>query len=204
MSESLHNISMKGQSTMNFLKRLFGSSGNAQVELDEPLPDLWKALQRDPNHEQAVNCYASAYRQRSEADGIAALSRVAAVPGSWRAQLWLGQHAMHSEQPERALELFRESVANANRPVPMDALADISAVLGSAGYFREIEEIVEPAFEPKVHGVHVGSNLIRAHVELGEFVKARKILDQLYAVRRPEAEPQLQYWTQALASAEAE
>lgn len=166
---------------------------------------LRQALETDPNHEDAIRWYESCYREDGgEAAGIEALSQVATFPGAWRARLWLGQHAMHSEQPERALAMFRECVAQASRPVPMDVLADISAALGSAGYFREIEEVVEPVFEPKVHGVHVGSNLMRAHAELGEFGKARKILDQLSAVVHPDSEAQLQYWRQALASAEAE
>lgn len=165
---------------------------------------LWQALEADPNYEPAVCWYESAHREQGgEAVGIEALSRLAALPGSWRPQLMLGQHALHSQQPDRALALFRECIDHVVRPAPMDVLADISAALGSAGYFREIGEIVEPAFEPAVHGVHVGSNLMRAHAEMGQFGKARKILDQLYAVRRPEAEAQLQYWTEALAKAEA-
>lgn len=173
-------------------------------EYDTATATLWQALEADPNYERAVCWYESVHREQGgEAVGIAALSRLAALPGSWRPQLMLGQHALHSQQPDRAFALFRECIDRVVRPAPMDVLADISAALGSAGHFPEIGEIVEPAFEPAVHGMHVGSNLMRAHAEMGEFDKARKILDQLYAVRRPEAEAQLKYWTDVLATAEA-
>ena len=185
---------------MNYLKRLFGVKERQPTEMEI----LWDILETNPNHEPGVQRYESAFREQGgEAAGIEALMRVARIAGSWREQLWLGQHAMYSQQPERALALFGDCMAKVSRPVPMDVLADMSATLGSAGYFREIGELVEPAFEPKVHGMHVGSNLMRAHAEMGEFDKARKILEQQYTVRRPESETQLQYWTDALANAEA-
>jgi tetratricopeptide (TPR) repeat protein len=185
---------------MSFLKRLFGMQKREPNEMEI----VWEALETDPNLEPAVRRYESGFRDYAgEEAGIAALTRIARIPGSWRAQLWLGQHAMHSHQPERALEMFRDCMAKVSRPAPMDVLADISASLGSAGYFREIEELVEPAFEAKIHTIHVGSNLMRAHTEMGQFDKARKILDQLYAFRRPESEGQLKYWTEALANAES-
>lgn len=182
---------------MSFLKRLLGMKERQPNEMEI----LWQALETNPNLEPAIQRYESGFREQGgEEAGIAALTRIARIPGSWRAQLWLGQHAMYSQQPERALEMFRDCMAKVSRPAPMNVLADISASLGSAGYFREIEELVEPAFEAKMHTIHVGSNLMRAHTEMGQFDKARRILDQLYAVRRPESEEQLKYWTEALAN----
>ena len=190
---------------MSFLNRLFGSFKKAEPNDNEKqFLELWKSLEADPNYEPAVSYYVEGFRQGGGDDAVVAgLERLAALPGSWRAQLWLGEHAMHHDEPERGLAMFRDCMAKVSRPVPMDVLADISAALGSAGYFREIEEIVEPAFDAKLHTIHVGSNLMRAHTEMGELDKARKILDQLCAVRHPDFEKQLQDWTDALAKAEA-
>ena len=165
---------------------------------------LVRALQIDPNYERALCWYESGVREKyGEEAGIAAIGHIASLSGAWRPQLWLGRHAMSSDQPQRGVALFRECLANAGRPIQIEVLADISAALGSSGYFKEIEEIVEPAFEPGVHGIHVGSNLMRAHTEMGQFDKARRILDQLRIAPHPALDEQLQYWTKVLTTAEA-
>lgn len=194
-------ISKYGRSGANLtnlahVQTLRGKYGDAE-------DTLLRALQLDPNYERAICWYESSHREKhGDAAGIAAISRIARLSGAWRPQLWLGQHAMSSDQPERAREMFRDCLAKISRPAPMSVLADISACLGSSGYFREIEELVEPAFDAKLHTIHVGSNLMRAHTEMGQFDKARKILDQLHAVQRPQDKDQLDYWTKALAQAE--
>ena len=184
---------------MNFLKKLFGINQREPTEGEL----LWEALEKNPNIEPILERFEASVREHGgEPAGIAALERVARIKGSWRAQLWLGQHAMYAKQPKRAVELFRACLTTVSRPVPLDVLADISAALGSAGHFRELVELVGPAFDAKVHTMHVGSNLMRAHTELRQFDKARAIFDQLYIVRRPQDEKQLKYWRDALANAE--
>ena len=184
---------------MNFLKKLFGIKDRELTEGEL----LWQALEKNPNVEPILQRFEAGVREHGgEPAGIAALERVARIKGSWRAQLWLGQHAMYSKQPKRALEMFRACLATVSRPVPLDVLADISATLGSAGHFREVVELVGPAFDARMHTMHVGSNLMRAHNELGQFDQARHILDLLYIVRRPQDEKQLKYWRDALANAE--
>ena len=184
---------------MSFLKKLFGIKDRELTEGEL----LWEALEKNPNVEPILQRFESGVREHGgEAAGIAALERVARIKGSWRAQLWLGQHAMYAKQPKRALEMFRACLTTVSRPVPLDVLADISATLGSAGHFREVVELVGPAFDARIHTIHVGSNLIRAHNELGQLDQARQILDQLYIVRRPQDEKQLKYWRDALATTE--
>ena len=185
---------------MGFLRKLFGIKERQRSDMEI----VWESLQKSPNQEHALEWVHSAIREQwGEEKGIEALTRIASVPGSWRAQLWLGQQAMYSRQPERALAMFRECLEKVSHPAPMSVLADISASLGSSGYFREIEELVEPVFDAKTHTIHVGANLMRAHTEMGQFDKARQILDQLYVARRPQDEKQLQHWTQVLATAES-
>lgn len=191
---------------MGFLSKLFGSSKEKQPnDNDRAFQELWRSLEDDPNYAPAVNDYVEGFRRAGGADDavLTGLANLASLPGSWRAQLWLGQHAMFHQQPERGLAMFRECLSKVPHPAPLDVLADISASLGSAGYFREIEAMVEPVFDAKMHTIHVGANLMRAHTEMGQFDKARKILDQLYVVRQPHSQEQLQYWTELLAPAEA-
>ena len=186
---------------MGFLSKLFASSKPSQQDdNDREFQELWTFLEKNPNYEPAVTDYVEGFNRAGGNDAVlAGLERLAALPGSWRAQLWLGQYAMRHQEPDRGLALFRECLEKISHPAPLDVLADISGTLGGEGYYREIEELVEPFFDANMHTIHVGANLMRAHTEMGQLDKARKILDQLYQVREPHSDEQLQYWTKVLA-----
>src|SRR6185503_5239366 len=75
----------------------------------------------------------------------------------------------------------------------------ISGDLGNAGHLPEILQLVEPCFDAPVHGVQVGNNLIKAHLDLGQLDAARRILNQLYALNRPDWKENLSYWDTQIA-----
>ncbi len=54
---------------------------------------LWQAIQADPNQDNGLLWWATIQQERGgETAYVAALKTVAALPGSWRAQLWLARH----------------------------------------------------------------------------------------------------------------
>jgi hypothetical protein len=65
--------------------------------------------------------------------------------------------------------------------------------LGKHGYLKELLELRESRFVPQLHGLQVGNNLIKAHLDLGEIEPARKTLDQLYALKRPDYRQHLSF-----------
>jgi hypothetical protein len=73
--------------------------------------------------------------------------------------------------------------------------------LGKHGYLRELLELRESRFVPQLHGLQVGNNLIKAHLDLGEIEPARKTLDQLYALKRPDYRQHLSFWNTEIAKA---
>lgn len=161
---------------------------------------LWHALEVDPNQDNGFGWYELIHRERGgEEAGLSAMRRVAALPGSWRAQLWIARAALKSRDLEPVLALYRECLSRAPRPAPGDILMQISGDLGNAGHLPEILQLVEPHFDPATHGIQVGNNLIKAHLDLGQSDEARRILDQLYAVKRPDWKENLSYWDTELA-----
>ncbi len=80
------------------------------------------------------------------------MRRVAALPGSWRAQLWLARAALISRDPERALSHYRESLALVSQPIPTDMLMQRSGDLGNAGPLPEILQLVGPKARRAPHG----------------------------------------------------
>jgi tetratricopeptide (TPR) repeat protein len=166
---------------------------------------LWHALEVDPNQQNGLQWYEAIHRERDgEAAGQDALRRIAALPTSWRAQLWLARSALQSRYLDVALAHYRESFARAGNPVPTNLLMQVSGDLGNAGHLPELLALTEPHFDPTAHGIAVGNNLIKAHLDLGQIEAAARILDQLYALKRPDYQQTLSFWDTELAKARLE
>lgn len=173
------------------LAKVYSARGDAARSLET----LWRGLQLDPNQDNGMGWYEVIHREKGgDAAGHEALRRVAAIPGSWRAQLWLARAELQQRNLPAAMDLYRESLAAAGRPVPVDMLMQISGDLGNQGCLAEILELAEPLFDINQHGLQVGNNLIKAHVDLGHFDAAQRLLDSLYALKRPDWKPNLAFW----------
>ena len=163
---------------------------------------LWQGLELDPNQENAVGWYEGIHREKdSERGGLEALTQIAALPGSWRAQLWLARSALQHRDLHKARTLYDESISRSPRPVPAQLLMQMSGDLGRQGHLPELISLTAPHFSAEVHGLDVGNNLIKGHLDLGQLDQARVILDQLYAQKRPDWREHLSFWDTELAKA---
>ncbi|MGN7725259.1 tetratricopeptide repeat protein [Luteimonas sp. 22616] len=145
---------------------------------------LWKAIALDPNQDNGLGWWLARERERGGDTGyVAALEKVAALPGSWRATLYLGRHRLAAGAVSAALDLFRTVLAHAaqNR----DALLTISGDLGNAGKLAELADLTGPYYDPAVHGPQVGLNLLQAYLHLGRFDEGEALLERLYALNMP-------------------
>jgi tetratricopeptide (TPR) repeat protein len=163
---------------------------------------LWRALEVDPNQDNGMGWYEVIHRERGgEKASLEALQRIASLPKSWRAQLWLARATLASKNLQRALEYYTESLSRAGTPISVDLLMQMSGDLGNSGHLDQIIKLVQPRFDASLHGLQVGNNLIKAHFDLGNRDAARKILDQLYALKRPDWRDTLSFWDTELAKA---
>ena len=96
---------------------------------------LWRALEVEPNLDNGLGWYASlaaeraaaglaagspeadqtALQQAGEQAGTEALQRVATLPGSWRAQLWLARGELNRNNLDAARALYHQALARAPR-----------------------------------------------------------------------------------------
>jgi tetratricopeptide (TPR) repeat protein len=174
----------------------------ARNEAQKSEETLWHALEVDPNLENAFGWHQAIHRERGgEVAETRELKRIAEIPGSWRAQLWLARAALKSQHFEKALALYRESMTHTGRPVPTDLLMQMSGDLGNHGHLAEILQLAEPEFIPNYHGILVGNNIIKAHLDLGQIEAASKVLEQLYNLQRPDWKDQLAFWDTTIAKA---
>jgi tetratricopeptide (TPR) repeat protein len=163
---------------------------------------LWRALEIDPNQDNGLQWYLAIQRERGgEIAERAALQRAASLPQAWLPQIWLARSSLQKHNLRGAMEQYRICLDRVARPVPTNVLKQMSGDLGNAGHLLELLELVEPQFIAPLHGLEVGNNLIKAHVDLGQLKAAHQILDQLYALRRPDYTRTLSYWDAEIAKA---
>ena len=163
---------------------------------------IWRALQLEPNEESSLAWMISTANSRGGLDAmLAAYLRAAALPGSWRAQLWLARHALERGDLAEATRWYEDALAKPSQ-VPADLLMQLSGDLGNRGHTELLVRLTQPRFDLATHGLTVGNNLLRAYVELGMLAEARKLLEQLYSQQRPDWRDHLIHWEQKLDEAE--
>lgn len=150
---------------------------------DETAADqtLWRALETDPNLDNGLSWWASIQRERGgDAGYVQGLQRVAALPGSWRAQLWLARADLEQGRTDAAVARYRAALAGGQ--LDAHALTMISGDLGRNGQIPLILELVGPAYDPERHDPMTGLNLLRACQELGNADAGEALLERLYAL----------------------
>lgn len=173
-------------------------------EADEAVKTLEQALELDPNQPDGIQWYCGIINDRDGKEAaLEALRRLAAKPGSWRAQVWLAAEAIGREQYDEAKPLYLDAIAKAGTPVPSDLLVQISGDLGNAKQLDLLLELVGPKFDAATHGLTVGDNLLRACFESGRGNAFYGLLDLLYAQRRPDWRARLDNWDMTMARARA-
>ncbi len=84
----------------------------ARDENERAAAILWHALELEPNQEMAIGWFAAlAHDRDGEKARAEAWERIAALPGSWRAQLWLARNALEAHDTPRAVAFYRQSLA---------------------------------------------------------------------------------------------
>jgi len=175
------------------------SAGNEKTKARET---LWRAIEVDPNVENALQWYGAIDREES---GPAALTqtwqRIARLPNSWRVRLFLARDALAGGRLQDALGFYKEALSIVEDPPPADALMSITGDLGSHGHVQEALAIGTEHFSVKDHGLSVGNNLIKANFDLNQFDAAQRIVDLLYAQERPDYKDTLDYWAAEISKA---
>ena len=172
----------------------------ARNEPERAEATLWRAIELDPNLENGIGWYlATEFERGGEEARLRAMDRVAALPNSWRVRLWLAKVALGNNDLPRALTLYREGLASFPGPVPTEFLYPMSGDLGMSGHLRELIDMTGPLFLPEIHGLMVGNNLIKAHVDLGELEPAAAIVNRLFAQKRPDWRETLGFWENTIA-----
>lgn len=140
---------------------------------------LWEALQKDCNHPDAVHGYLQVrHRTVGDAGHRQEIEKICALPGSWRAQLWLARLHLLQDRADEAAALYRDVLTRA--PGESDALVMASGDLSRAKRHDLIAELVAPRFQPGRHHPHAGLALLHHYLETKQEVKGAELLHQMY------------------------
>ncbi|WP_293764831.1 hypothetical protein [uncultured Aquitalea sp.] len=176
----LHAGMVKAGETATLLTnqaKIFAERGN-QALADET---LWRAIQADPNMDNGLLWWVAIQRERGgEAGYLQALHTAAALPGSWRAKLWLARHHIEHKEVEAARALYVEVLAGGL--YDGNSLMMISGDLGNNGQVQLILELIGPIFDEHKHDPMAGLNLLRACQELGNADEGEALLNRMYAL----------------------
>ena len=140
---------------------------------------LWEALQKDCNHADAVHCLLQ-LRHRAVGDSgyRAEIEKIAALPGSWRAQLWLARLALKDGRTDEAKTIYRDVMARAGSE--SDALVMASGDLVSGHHHALLKELIVPRFQPGRHHPHVGLALLHHFLQTQDVSAGTALLHQMH------------------------
>lgn len=152
---------------------------------------LWRALQAEPNHDFAIDAFC---RQPNGSLAIKWLLQIAALPGAWRAQTLYWGQLLEKGDVEKVQEDAQRVLQEYPRPVPQELLLQLSGDLGNWGHLPELLTVCSPHYDSTVHDIRMGSNLLKAHLDLGQIDAAQELLDQLYELGKEEWKETLDFW----------
>jgi tetratricopeptide (TPR) repeat protein len=178
LTSYLHDVGASGIVLTN-LAKVYADQGDS-TKAEET---LWSAIKTDPNQDNALDWWMAIHYERGGVEArSAAIQRVADLPGSWRAQLWLAREALETGKKDEALLMYRSVLSLAQEHG--DVLMMISGDLGKKGFAGEALSIVAPVYNAEKHGPMTGLNLVQACIELKHMRQGEEILAAVEGLNR--------------------
>lgn len=145
---------------------------------------LWKAIEREPNLDNGLMWWAGIHKDRGGDEAyVSALRRVAELPGSWRAQLWLARNHLEHGDVADARSLYEQVLAT--NTLDADSLMMISGDLGNHAQVPLMVELIAPVLDFQRHDPRAGMNLVQAYLQLDRLDEGEALLSKLYALNLP-------------------
>ncbi|PXV58984.1 Tetratricopeptide repeat-containing protein [Dyella jiangningensis] len=156
----------------------------ARGEHERAEATLWTAIEREPNLDNGLMWWAAMHKERGGDEAYAAaLQRVAALLGSWRAQLWLARRHLERGEVDDARALYEQWLAS--ETLDGDALMMVSGDLGNHGQVPLMIELIAPALDLQRHDPRAAMNVVQAYLQLGRVEEGEALLSRLYALNLP-------------------
>jgi tetratricopeptide (TPR) repeat protein len=161
------------------LAKVYSAQGQHEIAMTM----LWKALELDPNQDNALDWLtAVAFENGGENSRLDAYMRVASLPNSWRPKLYVARQHLKSKEYEQAKTLYKKILNIA--PNEPDVAWIISGDLGRANRVEDIFELVYPIFSVDKHGINASLNVIQACIQTGRKAEGLKLTNDFKKLQR--------------------
>lgn len=139
-----------------------------------------KALEQNPNQQIPLVRYLNLVVLTTGEDAYwPAVEAISNVKGSWLAQLFLARKALQDKDLKTANDLYQKIIPLAKDE--HEVLTMISGDLGQAGYVEEMIKLVAPLYNPNIHGISTGTNLLNGYFEIQDFEAGQALLKILFS-----------------------
>ena len=170
------------------LAKVYGEKGDEKKCMET----LWKALQTDPNQENALGWWYEIHSEKGEVGkAYQSIEELCQIKGSWRPQGWLADKYLEEQDLKGALAQYRVVLEVAGNKG--DALLMVSGGLASGGHPKEALKMVLPLYKPEKHGPYTGINLINACIQAKDKETGLKLCEQLEKLGRFDLKERLDY-----------
>lgn len=161
------------------LAKVYYAKGQEQ----EAMQTLWNAIQLDPNQDNALDWYtALEFEKGGEKARLASYKKVATLPNSWRAKLYVARYYLEQKQFETAMQIYRDVLTTAaNEP---DAIWVMTGDLGINNRVEDLFELVFPIFSVDKHGTNATLNMIQACIATKRKNEGIQILNDFKKLNR--------------------
>ena len=155
----------------------------AQGQEQKAMQTLWTAIQLDPNQDNGLDWFTVLeFEKGGEPARLASYKKVAALPNSWRAKLYIARHHLEQKQFDTAKQIYRDILSTAdNEP---DAIWVITGDLGLNNRVDDIFELVFPIFSVDKHGINATLNMIQACIATKRKSEGLRLLDDFKKLQR--------------------
>lgn len=140
---------------------------------------LWNAMQKDGNHPDAVHGWLQLrHRAVGDAGYEVELRKAVALPGAWRAPLWLARQAVQTGRNDEAVAIFRDVLERAGNHSDAQVMAAVDLL--QMKRHDLIDELLVPRFQPGRHHPHVGLALLHHYLQQEKEVAGAELLHQMH------------------------
>ncbi len=143
---------------MTNLAKVYYALGKEELGEDT----LWEGLEIDPNQDNGLPFWISLQAEKCGVECVPdMLKKVAKLPGSWLAQIYLASNALARKDLDEAMYYYRSSMLFAQQHPGV--LYRISGDLGRFGFTKASIEKIAPLYRPELDDIRTGLNLLSAY-----------------------------------------
>jgi len=155
----------------------------AQGLKEKSYATLWEAIELDPNQDNAVLWIGAIHRdQGGKEEYLRIMKKIAELPSSWRAQLWIARNYLDNYDVESAIKIYQDILPKVKNEE--DAMMMISGDLDNHGLEEEVMSMVYPLYDISGQDYKTGINIISACIKTRNKAIGIKVLNEIKLLNR--------------------